>query len=88
MPRRLSCVDAAMLGPVSPLGDAANEIADDLNLIGVVIHDFDVGEQIFDQRQQFETIKPVGPKVMAQVRIVRNATEVDTKLLGDKRTNL
>ena len=38
--------------------DVAHEIADDLDLIGVIGRDFHVGELIFDQDQQFQAVEP------------------------------
>ncbi len=64
-----------------------NEIADDFDLIGVIRH-FNVGELILDQDQQFQTVKPIGAKIITQVRIVRNTPDVDIEMPGDQRANV
>jgi hypothetical protein len=67
--------------------DAANEIANNLDLIGV-IRDFNVGELIFNQEQQFQTIKPNDSEIATEVRFVLDATDVDAEMFGDKRANV
>jgi hypothetical protein len=67
--------------------NVANEIANDFNLIGVIVRDFNVSELIFDQYQQFQTIKPVGSEIVTEVRFVSDATDVDVEMLGNKRAN-
>ena len=70
--------------PTPRILDAANEISNNLDLIGV-IRDFNVGELIFDQDQQFQTIKPIGTEIATEVRFVLDTTDVDAKMVGDKR---
>ena len=41
--------------------NVTDEIANGLNLVGVTVADFHTGKFIFDQYQQFQTIKPVDP---------------------------
>jgi hypothetical protein len=67
--------------------DAANEIANNLDLVGV-IWDFNVGELIFNEDQQFQEIKPIGPEIATEVRFVLDATDVDAEMFGDKRANV
>jgi len=67
--------------------NVANEIANDFDLIGVIDRNFNVSELIFDQYQQFQPIKPVGPEIVTEVRFVRDATDVNVEMLGNKRAN-
>ena len=64
--------------------NAANEITNNFNLIGVTVGDFNVSEFIFDQYQQFQTIKPVDPEIVTEVRFVRNASNIDFEMLGNQ----
>jgi hypothetical protein len=68
--------------PAPRIFNVANKIANDFNLIGVTIRDCNVSELIFDQYQQFQTIKPVGPEIVMEVRFVRDATDVDVEMLA------
>src|SRR5262245_53769623 len=67
--------------------DAAHEIADDLDLIGIG-RDLDVGELILDQDQQFQAVEPVGPEIVTQVRLVGDAADLDVQMFGDQRANV
>jgi hypothetical protein len=67
--------------------DVAHEIADDFDLMGVVGRDFNVSELILDQEQQFQTIEPVGPEIVTEVRFVRDASDVNVEVLGNERAN-
>jgi hypothetical protein len=66
----------------------ADEIANALNLIGVTVHDFYAGKLIFDQYQQFQTIKPVCPQIVTEVRFVRDTPDIDAETLGNERADL
>ena len=74
------------LAPAPRIFNVTNEVADDFNLISVVT-DFNVSELIFDQYQQFQTIKPTGPEVVTEVCFVRDAIYVDIEKLGHKCAN-
>jgi hypothetical protein len=67
--------------------NVANEIANDFNPLGV-IRDFNVSELIFDQYQQFQTIKPIGSKIVTEMRFVGDAPDVDVEMFGHKRANV
>jgi hypothetical protein len=64
--------------------DVADEIANDLDLIGIVFCNLHAGEFIFHQYHQLEAIEPVGAEVVAEVRFIRNTSDIDTEILGDE----
>jgi hypothetical protein len=66
----------------------ADEIADAFNLIGFTVHKFDAGKLIFDQYQQFQTIKPVGPQIVNEVRFVSDKPDIDAEMRSNQRADL
>jgi hypothetical protein len=64
--------------------NVSNEIANGFNLIGVPIREFDIDKFIFDQDQQFQTIKPVGPQIVTEVRFIGDALDIDVEMFGNK----
>jgi hypothetical protein len=67
--------------------DVTHEIAHDFDLMRVIGRDFNVSELIFDEKQQFQTIEPVGPEIVTEVRFVRDASDVNVEVLGNERAN-
>jgi len=63
--------------------DEADEIADGYDLVDDVVLDLRAGELIFDHYHQFETIKPVGPEIIEEARVIRDALSVYAQLLGN-----
>jgi hypothetical protein len=68
--------------------NVADQIADDFHLIGIIVRDFHAGELIFDQHHQFKTIEPVSPKIVTEVRFIRDMLDIDLQMLGNKRADL
>jgi hypothetical protein len=68
--------------------NVADEIANGLNLIGIIVYEFHTDKLIFDQYQQFHTIKPVGPQVVPEVRFIRDLLDIDVEMLGNERADL
>jgi hypothetical protein len=68
--------------------NVADEIANAFNLIGFTVHEFHAGKLIFDQYQQFQTIKPVGPQIVNEVRFVSDKPDIDAEMRGNKRADL
>jgi hypothetical protein len=66
----------------------ADEIADDFDLIDVVIRDLQAGEFIFDHDYQFKTIEPVGPEVIDEICLVRHTFDFDAQMLGNESANV
>jgi hypothetical protein len=66
----------------------ANEIANGFNLIGIAIQEFYADESIFDQDEQFQTIKPVGVQIVSEVRFIRDALDIDVEMFSNKRPDL
>jgi hypothetical protein len=52
--------------------DVSDEIADNLDLIGIVIRDLDAREFIFDQYHQLQTIEPADAEIVTEVRFIYN----------------
>ncbi len=61
----------------------ADEIADDFDLVDLVIRNFQAGELIFDRDHQFKTIKPVGPEIIKEMRFIRHTFDLDAQMLGN-----
>ena len=66
----------------------ADEIADDFDLVDLVIRNFQAGELIFDRDHQFKTIKPVGPEIIEEMRFIRHTFDLDAQMLGNERANV
>jgi hypothetical protein len=60
-----------------------DEVADNFDLIGIVIRDLDVKEFIFDQYHQLKTIEPVDPKIVTEVRFIYNPFGINTQILAN-----
>jgi hypothetical protein len=73
--------------PAPRIFNITNEIANDFKLAGLIVRDFNGSELISDLCQQFQTIKPVGPEIVTEVRFVSDATNVDVEMLGNNRAN-
>jgi hypothetical protein len=67
--------------------DATNQIADELDLIRIMIADFDVGESILHQHQYFQAIEPIGAEILTKVRLISDSMNVNVEMLGDKRSD-
>jgi hypothetical protein len=62
----------------------ANEIADNLDLVGIVIRNLHASEFIFNQYRQLKTIEPVGAQILAEVRLIGDAADIDAKIVGNE----
>ncbi len=60
----------------------SDEIADNLDLIGVVIRDLDAGESILDQYHQLQTIEPVDAKIVTKVGLIYNPFGINTQIVA------
>jgi hypothetical protein len=66
--------------------DMADEIADNFDLFGIAIRNLYASEFIFDQYCQLETIEPVGAQILTEVRLIRDAADIDTEIVGNENT--
>jgi hypothetical protein len=57
-------------------------------MIGVVVRNLNVREAIFDHHHQFETIEPVGPEIVREVRFIRNAFDIESQAVRDDSANV
>jgi hypothetical protein len=64
--------------------DVADEIADDLELIGIVIRNLHADEFIFDQYHQLEVIEPVGAEIVTEVPSSVTRLISNTQILGNQ----
>jgi hypothetical protein len=64
----------------------ADEIADNPDVIGIVIRNLNVGKFILDQDHQFETIEPIEAEIIAEVRFISDSFGINTQILGDEPT--
>jgi hypothetical protein len=64
--------------------NVADEIADDFNLIGIIVGNLHINERILDQYRQLKTIEPVGAEIVTEVRFICNASDIDTQIVGDQ----
>jgi hypothetical protein len=63
--------------------DVSHEIADNFDLIGIVIRDLDAGEFIFDQYHQLQTIEPTDAEIVTEVRFIYNQFGINTQILAN-----
>jgi len=63
--------------------DVSDEIADNLDLIGIVIRDLDAREFIFDQYHQLQTIEPADAEIVTEVRFIYNPFGINTQILAN-----
>ena len=68
--------------------NVANEIANGFDLVGVVIRKLHTSKLIFDQDEQFQTIKPVGMQIVAEVGFIGYTLDIDAEMFGNKRADL
>jgi hypothetical protein len=66
----------------------ADEISDDFDPVNLVIRNFQTRELIFDRHHQFNTIKPVGPEIITEMRFIRHVFDRDTEMLGNELANV
>jgi hypothetical protein len=64
-----------------------DEVADNFDPV-CIVRKLDVVEVVLDQDQQFQTVEPVGAEIVAQVRIVRDAADVDVEMVCEKCPNV
>jgi hypothetical protein len=62
----------------------ADEIADNFDLFDIVIRNLYASEFIFNQYRQLKTIKPVGAQILAEVRLIGDAADIDTEIVGNE----
>jgi hypothetical protein len=58
--------------------DVADEIADDFDLIGIVVRNLHADKCIFDQYHQFEAIEAVDAELVTEVRFICNSFGINT----------
>jgi hypothetical protein len=63
--------------------DVSDEIADNFDLIGIVIRDLDAREFIFDQYHQLQTIEPADAEIVTEVRFIYNPFGINTQILAN-----
>jgi hypothetical protein len=54
----------------------ADEIADDIDMLDIVVGDFYASEFILDRDHQFESVEPIGPEIVSEVRFIRDKFEI------------
>src|SRR5262245_37571555 len=67
--------------------DVTHKVSDDFDLVGDIVGDLDIHEPILDQCQHFETIEPIGAKVVTKMRFVSNPPDRNVEMLGDQQAN-
>jgi hypothetical protein len=67
--------------------NVAHEIADDLDLIDIVVRKLYAVEFIFDQYRQLKTIEPIGSEIITEVRFICNTSDIDTEILSNESTH-
>jgi hypothetical protein len=63
--------------------NVSHEIADNFDLIGIVIRDLDAREFIFDQYHQLQTIEPADAEIVTEVRFIYNPFGINTQILAN-----
>jgi len=62
--------------------NVSDEIANDFDLINIIIRDFQSGELVFDKHRQFKTIKLIGPEIFCEVRVIRDQFDIHIQMVG------
>jgi hypothetical protein len=68
--------------------NVADQIGDNFYPIYVVICDFQAGELIFERYHQLQTVEPIGAQIISEVRFIRNTTDANAKVAGNKRADI
>jgi len=63
--------------------DNAHEITNSVDVVDHDLIDLDADDLIFNRNHQFETIEPVGPKVIAEARFVCQTIGINSKMSGN-----
>jgi hypothetical protein len=71
-----------------PRFDVTNEIADDLNLVRIILRDLQPREMVFDHNHQLKAIKPVSPEIINEVCGIGDTSDVYVQMLGNKSPDL
>jgi hypothetical protein len=80
-------ITQAELASILPTSfDVAEEIADEFDLIGIVVRNLHAYECIFDQYHQLEAIVTIHPE-FTEVRFIRKLFRLNTYILGDESAN-
>jgi hypothetical protein len=66
----------------------ADEIADDIDMLDIVVGDFYASEFILDRDHQFESVEPIGPEIVSEVRFIRDKFEIHAKMLGNESADI
>ena len=66
----------------------ADKIANGFKPIRVIIHEFQARKLVFNQYQQFQTIKPVGPQIVPKAGFIGDTPDIDAEMPGNKRPDL
>ena len=51
--------------------------------IRVIIHEFQARKLVFNQYQQFQTIKPVGPQIVSKAGFIGDTPDIDAEFPAD-----
>ena len=68
--------------------DNPNKITDGIDVVDHDVIDLDAGYLVFNRNQQFETIKPVGPEVVAKACFIRQPIGIDSEMPSDDIADL
>src|SRR5262249_25266520 len=57
--------------------EVADQVPDDFYLVDIVVREFHGRELSFNLNHQVQTVEPVGPKIISEVRLIRDSFDVD-----------
>jgi hypothetical protein len=80
--------DAALSPLVAYAFDVADQIADDIYPVDIVIRDFHIDELILDHDHQFQTVEPIGPQIISEVCFIRYTFDVDAQMVGNESADI
>ena len=66
--------------------DVLDKIADELDLIDIVIKQFNAG-RFFDRDHQLKSLQPIKSEILHEVRLIRDAGGIDPQLIRDERAD-
>ncbi len=75
---------SSLLASADPRFNVADEISDDLDPVRIIIRDLQPAELVLDHDHQFKKIKPVGPEIFNEMRVVGDTFDVHGQVLGNE----
>src|SRR5262249_40464007 len=66
--------------------DIADEVADEFDLLDIVIQQFNAGA-FFNKNHQLHALQPIKPEILQDVRLIPDARGMNSELIRDQRAD-